>query len=282
MVVTVVTDSTSDLPPELAESLGVHVVPLNVMFGEEEFLDGVTIKPHEFYRRLASQTVFPTTSQPSVGTFLEKYREIGPSSDGILSLHISEPLSGTLNSAIQAKGELGDEGPPVEIVDSRQVGIGLGLVVLAAARAARDGADLSAAANVARETSRKTRIYFLLDTLEYLRRGGRIGAAQAFLGTLLRFHPILAVRDGVIHPLERPRSRRKGIGRLIGLAEALAPASAVAVCTSGEPETARDIAARLEGLAAGGEIVHADIGPVIGAHGGPGLLGIAVVSNQPG
>lgn len=281
MTVAIITDSTADLPSELADSLGIHVVPLNVMFGNEAFLDGVTIKSDEFYRRLESGDVFPTTSQPAAGVFLEKYREVAASSDEIISIHISEGLSKTINSARHARQEFGEGGARIEVVDSRQVGMGLGLVVLAVARAARDGLDLSALTTMARSLVDSAHIYFLVDTLEYLRRGGRIGRAQAFLGSILRIHPILTIEDGVVEPLERARSRRKGLARLRALVEAAGPASAVATCSAGVPELARELADLLKALAPGGEVIMADVGPVVGAHGGPGLIGVAFISERP-
>lgn len=280
MTLTVVTDSTADLPAELARSLGIEVVPLTVMFGSESFSDGETIGVDEFYERLGQSAEFPTTSQPSPGQFIEKYRAVGEQADEILSIHLSGELSRTYNSALQAARELGDDGPHIEVVDSRTVSMGQGLIVIAAARAAQQGAGLDEVAALIRDLIERTQVFFLLDTLENLRRGGRIGRASAFLGTLLRFHPILTVADGVVHPLERPRSRKRGIARLIALVEAALPIEAVAVCTSGDRAAAEEVAGQLGGFLAEGEPVVSDLGPVVGAHAGPGAIGVTMIRRQ--
>ena len=208
MSVCVVTDSTADIPSETLDELGISVVPLKVIFGDEEFIDGVTMQAPEFYERLVEDNVFPTTSQPSPGEFMEMYTKLLEQHDGIVSIHISAELSGTIDSANEACTQMGAAGEAVRVVDSRSASMGFGLVVLEAARAARAGDDLDSVASLAEGLVPRSGVIFLLDTLEYLRKGGRIGAASAFLGTLLRFRPLLYLDEALLlleytHPRNR-------------------------------------------------------------------------------
>ena len=280
MSICVVTDSTADIPPEMREELGIHVVPLKVIFGDEEFIDGVTMQAPEFYTRLVEEDVFPTTSQPSPGEFIEAYRGLLDRFDGIVSIHISAELSGTIDSATQARAQMEDVGEAIRIVDSRSVGMGIGLVVLEAARAAQAGGDLDSVAKLAEDLVPRSGLIFLLDTLEYLRRGGRIGPASAFLGTLLRFRPLLQIDEGVVKPLARPRSRRKGIERIRAHIESVGTLHTVAVCTADDPVGAADLAQAINDLVPGELAAMSTIGPVIGAHAGPGVIGVAYLTKS--
>lgn len=280
MSVCVVTDSTADIPPETLEELGIHVIPLKVIFGDEEFIDGVTMQAAEFYTRLVDDDVFPTTSQPSSGEFIDLYTGLLDRFDGVVSIHISAELSGTLDSAIQARGQMGDAGEAIRIVDSRSVSMGIGLVVLEAARAAQAGRDLDSVTELAEELVPRTGVIFLLDTLEYLRRGGRIGPASAFLGTLLRFRPLLQIDEGVVKPLERPRSRRKGIKRIRAHIELVGALRSAAVIAANDPVGAADLAQAIGDLVPGDVLAMSTIGPVIGAHAGPGVIGVAYLSKS--
>ncbi|MCH8222574.1 MAG: DegV family protein [Chloroflexi bacterium] len=280
MSICVVTDSTADIPPETREELGIHVVPLKVIFGDEEFIDGVTMQAPEFYTRLVDDDVFPTTSQPSPGEFIEAYRGLLDRFDGIVSIHISAELSGTIDSATQARAQMEDVGEAIRIVDSRSVGMGIGLVVLEAARAAQAGGDLDSVAKLAEDLVPRSGLIFLLDTLEYLRKGGRIGPASAFLGTLLRFRPLLQIDEGVVKPLARPRSRRKGIERIRAHIESVGTLHSVAVCTADDPVGAADLAQAINDLVPGELAAMSTIGPVIGAHAGPGVIGVAYLTKS--
>ena len=273
MAVKVVTDSTADLPPELARRLGITVVPLNLHFGDEVYRDGVDLTPDAFYQRLVSASPLPTTSQPSVGAFLELYRDLVGGGDPVVSIHISSKLSGTYNSANQARQELADA--QIEVIDSLQGSLGLGLMVMQAARAASQGQSLEQVTQVTRQAMGRVYFFGLLDTLEYLQKGGRIGRAQAFLGSLLRVKPILTCRDGEVHPLERAHSRTRGIQRLEELARELAPIQDLGVLHSTTPEEAHALAERLRPLASG-EVVMSQVGPVVGTYLGPGVLGVAL------
>ncbi|MDP3062045.1 MAG: DegV family protein [Chloroflexota bacterium] len=278
MAVRVVTDSTADLPPEMAKQWGITVVPLNVHFGDQMFKDGVTITVEEFFRKLATGPLFPSTSQPSVGEFLEVYKRLTASGDHLVSIHISDKMSGTLNSARQAKEAMGPSAH-VEIIDSMSASIGVGFVALEAAKVAHAGGSPQQVADRARDLVPRLRIFFVVDTLEYLAKGGRISKAKAFLGNLLNVKPILVVKDGEVGPLEQVRTRERALDRLAQLIEQSAPLEALAVVHATTPADAISLADRLKRLAPRGEVVMAHMGAVIGTHTGPGTVGaLAVVA----
>lgn len=277
MAIRVVTDSTADLPADLVRELGIHVVPLNVHFGEETLLDGVDITPDDFYRRLVASARPPTTSQPSVGAFVEVYERLLAESDGVVSVHLSSHVSGTHNSATQAREEVGRD-RPIVVVDSLQASLSLGLAVAAAARAAQGGAGLEEVQAEAESAAGRAHLFGLLETLEYLQRGGRIGRAQAWVGTLLRIKPILTIRDGVAHPLERARTRAKGVDRLVELTVGHSPLEALAVIHSNTPEYAEALVERVAECLPGERIIVGRFGPVMGTYLGPGALGIALLT----
>ena len=281
MAVKIVTDSTADLPPTLAKELGITVVPLNVHFGTEVYRDGVEIFPDEFYKRLVTSTRLPTTSHPTVGDFLQSYQELGQTNDEIVSVHISAKLSGTLNSANQAREQYQGE-CHIEIVDSQQGSLGLGMVAIAANLAAQRGASIDEVVIETQQAIPKVRFFGLLDTLEYLQKGGRIGKAQAFVGSLLRIKPILVVRDGEAHPLERARTSAKGIDRLCELVQEHMPLADLAVVYTTTPDDAQALAQRLKPLLPNGEVFLSQIGPVVGTYLGPGVLGVALRGEAAG
>ncbi|MBI4306372.1 MAG: DegV family protein [Chloroflexi bacterium] len=280
MTVAIVTDSTSDIPRNLADALGIRVVPLNVHFGDEAFLDGETITADEFFHRLESGGVFPKTSQPSVGAFAETYRELaGSGATEIVSIHISSRVSGTYNSAIQARSEIGDR-IQVHVVDTLQASMGLGLVVIEVARAVKNGINGRDAASLANELAGRARFFGLLDTLEYLHKGGRIGRAQLFLGSLLKIHPILTMQEGVAHPLERARTRSKGIARMKEITADSAPLRSLAVMHTTEPDEAARLADGIRQHAPDGRVTVTQFGPVLGTYLGPGALGISLIRDR--
>ena len=281
MTVKVITDSTADLPPALAEDLGITVVPLNVHFGTEVYRDGVEITADEFYRRLVTASRLPTTSQPTPGDFLSAYDEMGQTTDEILSVHVSAKLSGTMNSATQAREEYGGA-CRIEIIDSLQGSMGLGMLAIAAAEAARRGDSLDDVVTETRAAIPKVGFIGLLDTLEYLEKGGRIGKAQAFMGSLLRIKPLLTIRDGEAHPLERARTRAKGVDRMCELVQAEMPLKDLAVVYTTTPDEARALAQRLQSHLPQGEVILSQVGPVVGTYLGPGVLGVAFRKQSEG
>ncbi len=273
--VSIVTDSTSHLPDGLADELGVAVVPLQVSLGDRNLLDGVDLRPGELAAWLAVPGHTATTSQPSPESLRAAY-ESAPTRD-VLAVHLSAALSGTVSSAQAVAAEL--TGRRVRVVDARSAAMGLGFAVLAAAEAARAGGDLDAVAAAAEATVPRTRMLFYVDTLEHLRRGGRIGAARAWLGSHLSVKPLLHVVDGAIAPLEKVRTASRGIARLqeLAIAEAGDGPVDVAVHHLAAPERAAAVAEALRaGLPSLGRLYESEVGAVIGAHAGPGLLGIVI------
>lgn len=274
--VKVVTDSTADLPPEIAQELGITVVPLQVIFGVTSYRDGIDLTSEEFFRRLQEALELPRTSQPSVGEFLSVYERLSADTDRILSVHVSSRLSGTTQTAHTAAQNLIGR-CTIEVIDSGTISMAMGFAVIAAARAARAGADLDACAQAARSVLRRQRLAVALDTLEYLRRGGRIGRAQAFLGGLLRLKPILTIRDGEAYPLARVRTRRKALDEILRICLDQGTVAEAAVMHTTTPEDARYLADEVARRWPGVPVYSGRIGPVIGVHGGPGLVGLAVV-----
>ncbi len=277
MSIAVVTDSTSDLPKELAEQYGITIVPLYVHFGDEEFRDGVDIQSDEFYARLQSGKVFPTTSAPSAGVFMEVYRELAKDHDGIVSVHLSSKVSATYSAALQAANEVKSEGITVETVDSLQASMALGLVAIGAAKAAADGASLDEVVELSKSLSARATFTGLVETLEYLQKGGRIGKAQALLGSLLRIKPILALVDGEAHGTERARTRSRGIKRIKSLVEEAVPLEALSVLYTTDHDLAVEIASDLSPCAPDGKPLIAQLGPVVGTYLGPGMLGFGMI-----
>ncbi|HEX6755342.1 MAG TPA: DegV family protein [Mycobacteriales bacterium] len=276
--VVVVTDSTAYLPEGLAERFGVSVVPLQVVLGGRTGAEGSEITPTDVASALANW-VPVGTSRPTPADFAGVYRgALDGGARGVVSLHLSRDLSGTWDSARVAADEI--DPAVIRVVDSRSAAMGLGFAVLSAAEAAAGGADLEEAYQAAVSTAERTTTLFYVDTLEHLRRGGRIGAAQALLGTALSVKPILHMREGRIVPLEKVRTASKGVSRL----EALAVAAAgdgpvdVAVHHLAAPDRARTLAERLQvRLPRLRRLVESEIGAVVGAHVGPGVLGVVVV-----
>ena len=274
--IAVVTDSTSDIPRHLVEELGIHVVPQILIMGDRTWLDGIDIDPPAFYELLRTSPDFPSSSQPSVVNFQEVFTGLSQDADGIIAVLISDELSGTLNSAYMAAENLPDL--PLEIIDTRSVSIQLGFIVLEVARAVAAGADLQTAADLARSLIGRVHVYFVVDTLEYLHRGGRIGAAARLFGTALNLKPILTIQDGIVTPVTKVRSRRKAIETLFQvIEEQVAGADRVhmAVLHVAAPEEAASLAEKVEARFQPVEMIHAECGPVVGAHAGPGTLGIA-------
>ena len=277
MPVKIITDSTSDLPLDLAESLGVTIVPANVIFGQEQFKDRVEMTPAQFYERLVDSPVHPTTSAPSIGQFVEAYESVGSDADGIVSLHVSAKLSATYNAAVQASEQVSLD-CPIEVIDSEQASFGLGLPVIAAAQSAAGGADFDTVVGIARSANDRSRCIALFDTLEYLQRGGRIGKAQALVGSILRVKPMIIVRDGEVQPLGRARTYAKGLAQIQQVARDFGPAENLCVMYSTDEDAARRIADSIRDLLPEGqEPIIAPLGPGVGAHTGPGAIGIATL-----
>ena len=282
MAIKVVTDSTSDLPADVAESLGIEVVPLNVHFGSDVYKDRVNLMPDTFYDKLINGDVLPTTSQPSVGEFIDVYERLGSDADGIVSVHVSEKLSGTMNSARLASQQANAD-CPIEVVDTFQVSMGVGICAMEAAEVANSGGDMNQVILAARNAVTRSQCFFMLETLEFLQKGGRIGKAQALIGNLLKIRPMLILQEGEVHPLGRERTRRKGIAKLVDTVAELTPISGLAVMYSTGPDEAQTLAQNVSKfMIEGREPMMLQIGPVIGTYAGPDTLGIALISAKSG
>ena len=270
--VAIVTDSTADLPPLLATSRSITVVPLTLNFEGRALLDGVDIRPDEFYRRLPSATTHPTTSQPSTGRFAEAYSALLADHDAVVSLHISEKLSGTYESARQAAAMTDPE--RVRVVDSENVSMSLGLLALTASSLAASGADAETIEAKMVDMRPLVQTYFSVATLEFLRRGGRIGRASAFLGSVLQVKPVLCIRDGLVSPLERVRTFDRALNRIIELTREVDRGHGVCVIV-GHADAEADaerIGRELEPISE--TLMIQPLGPVVGAHAGPGVVGV--------
>ncbi|MBI5288791.1 MAG: DegV family protein, partial [Chloroflexi bacterium] len=242
MPVFIVTDSTSDIPRDLADQYGITVVPLSITFGDESFRDGVDMGADEFYARLQSAKHLPTTSQPPPALFQHAYRHLISRGD-VVSIPLSHKFSGTVETARAAARDVAPD--KITVVDSGFASMALGLVVLAAARAAQAGATRAECAAVAESAATRIKLLVTFETLDYLRRGGRIGRASAFLGGLLKLKPVLTVKDGEAHPVARMRSRQKALDELLALALSAERLDEVAVLQSTTPQDADDLAARV-------------------------------------
>jgi fatty acid kinase fatty acid binding subunit len=274
--VAVVTDSTAYLPADVVERHGLTVVPLQVVVGGRSLAEGVEVTSDEVARALQEWRPV-TTSRPSPQTFAETYRSLGAAE--VVSVHLSADLSGTADAARVAARQVAQERIAVTVVDSRSLGMGLGFVAVAAAEAALDGESAEAVARVARRLAPEVAIWLYVDTLEYLRRGGRIGAAAAVVGSALSVKPLLHVVDGRLEPLERVRTTGRALARLEELAvrEAGDREVDVAVQHLAAPERAREVADRLAARLPKARWMHVgEVGAVVGAHVGPGMLGVVV------
>lgn len=274
--VTIVTDSSSDLPIEVAERLGITVVPLSIRFGDDELVDRVELTPADFWARCATTDKLPETAAPSPGAFQAAYeaaRQAGAS--GVLCLTISSALSGTYQSALTAASAT--EGFPVEVVDSRAVTMVLGLLAIAAAEAAQGGASLEELVASTRSEMSRMGVIGCLDTLEHLKKGGRVGGAQALLGSMLSIKPLLELKDGVVAPAGKQRTRAKAIAHVAEVVSAGGPYERLAVVHGNAPDMDA-LLGMLEGVSADHPIITGDIGPVVGTHGGPGIIGVCWIS----
>lgn len=279
MTVRIVTDSTCDLPAHVVERLGITVVPLTVFFGDEALLDGVEIDSQTFYERLKSSGTLPRSSQPSVDLFQETYERLSADGSEIVSIHLSSKMSGTLNAASVAR-EVVKASAHVDLIDSYQVSLGLGVIVMEAALAAQSGKSLAEVVGATRRAMDSTGVYLLVDTLEFLRRGGRIGRASSLLGSILSIKPILHVEDGEVAPVERVRTKAKAVERIFQLALKHPRSKTLFVAYGGDSAQAELLMERLRPALPHTEILLAEFGPVVGVHTGPGSLGIAYVERE--
>lgn len=278
--VKVVTDSTADIPEDLLRDLQIEVVPLKVHLAGETYLDGVDLTPQDFYDKLAQADELSTTSQPTPHEFEEAYRQIaGDAKHDIISIHLSAALSGTHQSAMIAKQTLSDE-LRIEVIDSKKASFACGIVVVAVAEAAKAGKSLEECRQIAERFIEEAPVYFMVDTLKYLQKGGRIGKASALVGSLLNIKPVLTLdRDGEVAPDERVRGKKKAMSRIYAKLEQYAAGQPVRVglMHANVAEEAAQIEKALREQLNISRFYLSELGPVIGTHAGPGTFGITLM-----
>jgi DegV family protein with EDD domain len=271
-LIRVVTDSSCDLPDDVVAAHRITVVPLTIRFGDDDLVDREELSVDEFWERLTTGGVTPETAAPSVGRFQQAYRQLADEgADGVVAVMISSGISATHQSAVLAADQL-VSGIPVRVVDSRLVSGALGLAVIATAQAAAAGGTIDEVEQVAIQASAATNLFATVDTLEYLKRGGRIGGAAAFFGNLLDVKPLITFENGVVHPGGRVRTRRKAIAAVLDHLDSLGDGAEIGIIHS-QPDDLDEFVAALA------ERGHTDLptfrlGPVVGTHAGPGVLGI--------
>lgn len=275
---TLVTDSTAYIPGEYLSKYNITVTPQILIWDNETFRDGVDIQPDEFYTRLKSAKVMPTTSQVTPAAMQETFQKLVDQGQDVLGIFISSKLSGTLQSAIQAKDMMGSAGGKVTLVDSQSTAMALGFQVLAAARAMEKGADVKECATLAEKARERTGVFFAVDTLEFLHRGGRIGGAQRFIGSALNLKPILALKEGKVEGVDRIRTKSKAHDRIIELVTEQIKGKAnirLSILHANAADDARKLLDRATAELSPVETVFTEVSPVVGTHTGPGTVGLA-------
>jgi len=270
-MVKIICDSTGDIPEEIRKKYDITIVPLNVLFGTDSYQDGVNLAPAQFYKMLVESKVHPTTSQPAPGLFAEAYQKLAKETDEIIVLTISAGISGTYDSAMQAK-QLVDSSLKIEVIDSKWTCAGLLLPTLAAARAAEKGMKLAEITGMVKDILPKIRVYMIFDTLEYLRKGGRIGKAKALLGGMLKLNPMLTLKDGVIHPVTQARGRAKSVDILVDMMKKTGNPEEIVVEDATTPDELEDLAKRISSAIPKAKIIRTKVGPCIGVHAGPRIM----------
>lgn len=278
--IALVTDSTCSIPKDLTDKYNISVAPQILIWGNETFEDGVNITPGQFYTRLKKAAVMPSTSQVTVSKFLEIYQRLLDQEYQILSILVSSKLSGTINSAVQAKSMLPPDAP-IEIIDSNSIAMAMGFQLLTVARAIKQGASLPECVELAQKATLHTGVFFAVDTLEFLHRGGRIGGAKRFLGTALNIKPILELRDGKVEAAEQVRTRRKSLSRIVELVvKQIGGRTPIRLASlhANAPEDARimldEASEKLNPI----ESIFSEVSPVIGANAGPGVVGLVYMA----
>ena len=278
MTVRIVTDSACDLPPEIERSLNIEIVPLTIRFGDQEYVDRVGLGVAEFWERIGKSKQIPTTAAPAPGAFEAAYRKvIAEGATGIVVICLTSKLSATMSSAELAARSITDV--PIEVVDSKSASVGEGLAAMAAARHAATGADTATVAEAARSLADRTRILGALDTLEYLRKGGRVGAATALLGEVLSMKPCISIRDGVVAEAGKVRTHSKAVAWLLAEFSKIKNPEYVMVVHSMAPD-ADEFLAQVRAIAPSVDIQTGIMGPIIGTHLGPRVLGLGWVESK--
>lgn len=275
--VAIVTDSTADIPLAVREQLNIAMVPLKVIIGDETYLDNIELTPAQFYQKLTQSKELAKSSQPSPSDFFETFKKLTDQGKSVVCISLSSVLSGTYQSAMIAKSMLDDDAD-VTVIDSRSASYGYGLLVVAAAKLAQAGADKTQIIEEVNRMRASMKLYFLVDTLEYLQKGGRIGKASALIGTLLNIKPILSIDDeGYVYSFEKARGQKRAFGRIAELLEddfKGDPIELIIAKTPGFEDGLAELSGLLKSRLNIAQYTETEIGPVIGAHAGPGTLGL--------
>jgi DegV family protein with EDD domain len=280
--VAIVTDSTSYMPEELLKKYNISVAPQVLIWGDQTYRDGVDIKPLEFFTKLKTAKVMPTTSQASPATLQPIFQSLIEQGNDVIAIHVSSKLSGTVQSAIQAKEMLGAAGEKVTVIDSLSTSMAMSFQVLAVARAVEAGANLKEAVEVASRARDLSGVYLVPETLEFLHRGGRIGGAQRFIGTVLNMKPVLALQNGRVEGIERVRTKGKAHDRMVELvAERIKSKANIRVATlhANAPEDAKAVLAKAIAEFNPVESISTEVSPTVGTHTGPGTVGLAFMTD---
>ncbi len=279
MTLKIIADSLGDVPAELVRKLDITIIPIHVLFGLESFRDGLDMTTEQFYTKLVGSKTLPTTSVPAPGTFIEIYDKVAKEADEIIVLTISHKLSGTYDTALRAS-DMMKQKRRIKVIDTMQVIMGEGLLTIQAAEAAKAGVVFEDVVSLIQNNIPRVESRMAFDTLEYLKRGGRIGAATAFLGSILKLNPVLYLRDGEIFPLSRERSRSKAIESLYNFVLSYSNIEAIAVEDATTPEEADGLAQRLKAKFPDKPIYRSKVGAVIGAHVGPSVIAVSVLGDK--
>ena len=275
--IALVTDSTCDLPESVVKDKNITVIPLNVHFGDETFLDGIDLQSNEFFEKLSTSEIHPQTSQPSVGRFVETYNDLLKKYDSILSLHISSKLSATYNSALQAQKEIGNEN--IKVIDSMNGTLGLGAIVHHIADLNQKGESFENLVKEAEKIIPNAIFMGLVPTLEYLAKGGRIGKARAFMGSLLKIKPILSAVDGEIQSVGKARTLIKGMDFIVDEMKNR-KISKLFIVHANHEERANLLKEKTKDIVDPKDVIIAEFGPVVGTHLGPGAFGVGFISSE--
>lgn len=278
-MVKIVTDSCSDINPKLAEKLGITVVPLFVNFGDETYRDSIDLSTDEFYQKLAQSKTSPTTSTVTPEFFAELLSKLAEETNEILTITLSKFYSATYESALQGKA-LVTKDCHIEVIDSQFIVGGQMLLVISAAQMAQSGANLDQIVDWVRKAIPRVHARMSFDTLEYLRRGGRIGKAQAFLGSLLKVHPVLGIKDGETVPIARPRNRAQAIDFLVNFVKGFSNIEALVIEDATTPDELEILAERLKDIVPPERFYRSKIGPVVGTHVGPHVLAVSILEAE--
>jgi len=278
--VKIVTDSLADIPPSILRELDITTIPCIVRFGEREYRDRIDLSLNQFYKQLVSSATLPATSQPSVGVFEQVYRDLSARTNEILSIHVIGSLSGTFNTARLAADAVASDKIAIEVIDSHQISMAVGWLVIIAARAAKAGFPLAEIKGIVEDAVTRVHLIAMLDTLEYAKRSGRLGKGAALIGTLLNVKPLLSVNRDEVVPVENVRTQKRAIERLSEIVLASGPIQELAVIHAAAERHAQDLKRLLADTFPEEQIVLAETGPVLGAHVGPGAVGIAWLTGK--